>query len=491
MKILDRLEKSTNFWFLLVTSFLFTLLRLPSLFEPYWYGDEGIYQTIGLGLRNGRILYKEIWDNKPPLLYFLYAAFNSDQFTIRLVSLISGLVAVFAFYFLAKKLFSSFYPTALFSFLFALPLIEGNIANSENFMLPLILLAGYCIVSYVKTPKKTLLYIAGLLLSLAFLFKAVAIFDLFAFSVFLFITQFKGKKHFFFQLITLFPLILSFSIPIAVTIIYFVLQGAFWDLYQATLNQNIGYVAYGNNLVFTKGFLLIKLALLAFGAFILFLRRKHIPAPMLFIFLWVFFSTFNAFFSQRPYTHYVLALLPSLMLLLGILLENPDSQAYKIKDFSKIKRMSLLFFIVISVLVIKNFHFYKKTILYYQNFISFVTNQKNVTSYLVFFDKNARRDYELASYIKMHAHPNDSLFIWGNNAQLYTLVNKLPPGRFTVAYHASANSQTLKETQHALLKTKPKYIVVVTSLNQPFLHRLSQYRQKITIYDAIVYERIF
>ena len=28
-------------------------LRVPSLFEPYWYGDEGIYLTIGRAMRSG------------------------------------------------------------------------------------------------------------------------------------------------------------------------------------------------------------------------------------------------------------------------------------------------------------------------------------------------------------------------------------------------------------------------------------------------------
>ena len=44
-------------------------LRVPSLFEPYWYGDEGIYLTIGRAMRGGMELYKEVHDNKPPLLY--------------------------------------------------------------------------------------------------------------------------------------------------------------------------------------------------------------------------------------------------------------------------------------------------------------------------------------------------------------------------------------------------------------------------------------
>ena len=34
-------------------------LRIPSLFEPYWYGDEGIYLTIGQAMRHGWNYIKE------------------------------------------------------------------------------------------------------------------------------------------------------------------------------------------------------------------------------------------------------------------------------------------------------------------------------------------------------------------------------------------------------------------------------------------------
>ena len=154
MKILSIIEKSKQFWFLLVVLFSFFLLRLPSLFEPYWYGDEGIYQVLGMGMNQGRILYRDIWDNKPPLLYMLYALFSSDQFTLRAVSLVFGLLSIIVFFFLAKKLFYSqsggnkiaFFTTSIYSVLFGLPLLEGNIANSENFMLFPILLSGFLIV---------------------------------------------------------------------------------------------------------------------------------------------------------------------------------------------------------------------------------------------------------------------------------------------------------------------------------------------------------
>ena len=105
MKILAKLEKSIGCWFLIAISVVFFILRFPSLFEPNWYGDEGIYQTLGIAMNAEKLLYRDAFDNKPPLLYFLYSLVSSDQFAIRFLSLIAGILAIAAFYFLAKKPF--------------------------------------------------------------------------------------------------------------------------------------------------------------------------------------------------------------------------------------------------------------------------------------------------------------------------------------------------------------------------------------------------
>ena len=52
MKILAKLEKSLDCWFLIIISVVFFFLRFPSLFEPNWYGDEGIYQALGLAMNS-------------------------------------------------------------------------------------------------------------------------------------------------------------------------------------------------------------------------------------------------------------------------------------------------------------------------------------------------------------------------------------------------------------------------------------------------------
>lgn len=486
--MLSRIEKTRDFWFLVITSCFFFLLRLPSLFEPYWYGDEGIYEVLGASMNNGRLLYRDIWDNKPPILYAIYALFGGDQFAVRLLSLVFGLASVIVFFLLAKKLFgqtrSVFIATCLFAFLFAIPLLEGNIANAENFMALPILISALFLASHASRQeslltlsRNTLLKI-GVLLSLAFLIKIVAIFDAAAFVCFFLIATFPHVLKMS-ELKKLTPFVIGFFGPILLTTFYFLVNGAFWDFFTAAFAQNIGYVSYGNQFLFPQGLLVLKLGILALFLFFLFLKRHHLSKATLFIIVWLAFSLFNAFFSHRPYTHYLLVLLPSFSLLVGLIFWD-----------KKWQKVTISLTVITVFVVLTNFSLSGKTMFYYQNFLSFLFHQKSVNEYQAFFDRRTPTDYTLSSFIKTHAGKDDQLFIWGNNAQVYVLSNKLPPGRYTVAYHMTATPQSIKETETTVLRVKPKFIIV-TDMSRPLPFPLAQYEQKLMLNKSIIYERIF
>ncbi len=490
---LEKLEKSREFWFLFITSFVFFILRLPSLFEPYWYGDEGVYQVLGLGIRHGRLLYQGIWDNKPPLLYLIYALFNSNQFLVRSFSAVVGILTVLSFFYLARLLFVSkesekkhqqitvCISTALFAFLFGIPLIEGNIANAENFMLFPVIVAGYFIYKQNMEHKNLLYYagffLPGLFLGIAFLFKIVAVFDFAAFAGFLFIIHFGiNKLKQTFEILV--PFAIGFFLPLIFTILFFFFKGAFFDFVHAALIQNVGYVGYGNTFIIPQGLLILKLLVLGLFTLFLLLKKKSIPTHVLFVLIWFAFSLFNAFFSQRPYTHYVLTVLPSFSLLIGLIFLE---KKFKIP-------LSILMLISL-VLLIKNFTYFGKTIYYYQNFAAFITNKETTFEYRNFFDSNTPHDYQLADYLNSHMKNADNVFIWGNNAQVYKLIDRLPPGRYTVAYHITASAAAINETGKALSRVHPRFIVI--SEKQLFPYTLFGYLEKMSMDETTIYERSF
>ncbi|MEK7534180.1 MAG: hypothetical protein AAB600_02470 [Patescibacteria group bacterium] len=511
MRILDRLEQNKTTWFMLIILFFFFLLRLPSLFEPYWYGDEGVYQTLGNAIKNDRLLYRDIWDNKPPFIYLLYSVFNSDQFATKLASLIAGLLSILVFFFLAKKLFSPpagglkicYFVTVIFAILFGLPLIEGNIANAENFMLLPVITSALLILyttrdrsihktsshkksSYSYLMLNTYSYYliplsAGLLLSFAFLFKVVAIFDFTAFVVFVAIVR-LGKRLSLKNIKNIKNQIISVSVgfiaPIILTTLFFLINGGLKDFLQATFIQNVGYVGYGNKFLIPQGLLLLKAVFLSVFILYIFKIRKILSLTTIFILIWFAFSLFNAFFAKRPFPHYLLVLLPSFSLILGLIFWD-----------KKYQKIITLFLLIAMVFVFSNFHFFDKSIAYYKNFIMFIADKKSITSYETFFDKKTPIDYEIALFLKPKIRKNDSIFIWGNNPQVYKMVGVLPPGKYVVAYHITGYKDGILNTKNSISKVKPKFIVIMPDQHTvPF--SLSGYFPRIKIGNALIYERI-
>ncbi len=484
MKFLSRIEKSFSFWFLLLISVIFTILRFPSLYEPNWYGDEGVYQAIGVLINNGASLYSGAWDNKPPLLLVLYAVLNSDQFIIRATSLIFGLISVWIFYFLSRKLFSkdkysSVLSTTIYTLIFGSILIEGNIANAENFMLLPILLGAYLVITGESFKKvwhfKTYLF-AGFLISIAFLTKIVAVFDFMAFTFFLLIDPEKNLKEKIYK--KTLPFIIGFSLPVIFVMGYFLATNNFKDFMDAFLFSNVGYVGKENEFIIPQGLLFIKSTLLMTFLLFIFWKRNKINRNVMFISVWFAFALFNAFFSQRPYTHYLIMLLPSFSLMIGAII------------YYKKERFLLFIFLILGTIAVHHsFILEDEFTKYYSNFIKFTLNKKTLTEYQVYFDKITPLDYEVANYINSNTNDNESVLIWGNNAQVYKLTNKTPLFRYTVAYHVSFFPTGLSDMQNAITTKKPKLIITMPNVPD-FPLPLTGYNEKIDIHGAKVYEKV-
>jgi 4-amino-4-deoxy-L-arabinose transferase-like glycosyltransferase len=493
MKALEKLEQKKEVWFLLYFIIVFFLLRLPSLIEPLWYGDEGIYQVIGMALNNGKILYSQIWDNKPPLLYIIYALAGSDQFTVRLLSLISGAVSLIPFYYLSKKLFNthkmSVITTAIYIFLLGTPFIEGNIANAENFMLLPIVLSGlllYGALGIKHTPFGNLevykkLYVSGLFLGIALLLKTVAFFDFAAFLTFLVISL--GKAKFLWKKIVYYCV--GFLLPLFVTGIYFLFQNAFADFIRAVFLGNISYVGYANELLVPQGWLYIKLLALVLAIGAVMFNRKKLSSEDIFIYLWFIFSLSSAVFSGRPWPHYLLMAVPAASLMAGLVIEQKSANK-KIVPFG-----FLLILVVLSASLFKlNTGSFGGLWSYYKNFGLFITDNKSIESYQKYFDKNVPRDYEVAQFIISKAKKDEGIFVWGNNPQIYVLANKIPPGKYSVEYHISQDKDGVKETVEDIKRIKPKYIIALPEVRE-FQFITKDYINKYKLGGALIYERIF
>jgi len=129
---------------LLALIVILIVLRLPNFFEPYWYGDEGIYLTLGTAMRQGEHLYAQIIDHKTPLIYYL--AMVPNQYYFRLLNLGWMIGSLILFNHLAKKLMkkpAAIFASGLFMLFTTMPWFEGHIPNGELFMIGFVLMGAY------------------------------------------------------------------------------------------------------------------------------------------------------------------------------------------------------------------------------------------------------------------------------------------------------------------------------------------------------------
>jgi len=268
-----------KYWIILFLIFL--ILRVPSLFEPYWYGDEGIYLVLGQAIRKGVVLYSHIHDNKPPTLYYL-AAFAQTVFGFRLLLLFFMVPTIYFFhrlsqFFLSEK--GSKIATFIFLILTSIPLFEGNIANAEVFML-LPTIIGVLLLIKSK-PKFQNLIFSGLLLGIAFTIKIPVVIEFIFLCLWLFIDNLDSFKKTFFKIKNIFIFGLAFLLPITFWAVYYYLQGAFIPFLNASLFQNFGYLSSWStgtqtSSVSSGGVITRSLILIIFLAFIFLLKNREI-----------------------------------------------------------------------------------------------------------------------------------------------------------------------------------------------------------------------
>src|SRR5258706_5530320 len=325
---MDRLNKYLNTpkW-LFVVLLLVVLFRIPTLFEPYSYGDETIYLTLGEGMRHGLTLYKDIHDNKPPLLYDM-AAIAGSLFWFKAILLFWMLGTTYLFWKLTVSLFPKNgtlqkVATVIFTIFTTIPLFEGHIANAELFMLaPTI---GAFLLLLTKTHTTRNIFIAGMLFAFATLFKVPAAFDV-PTIVFLWFVTMKFTRKNFIELVKK-TLVLSagFIIPIALTFVWYFMKGAFNEYLVAAWLQNFGYLSSFRPGDIQKPFLekngplLLRGVVVAVGLLSRFTFRRKLSKQFIFTSTWLLFSLFAVTLSERPYPHYLVQAVPSMAILFGML----------------------------------------------------------------------------------------------------------------------------------------------------------------------------
>jgi len=445
------------YWLLGLLVVIF-ILRIPSFFEPFSYGDELIYLTLGHGVRQGVPLYSGLHDNKPPLLYLL-AALAGNVFWFKAILAAWSIATILVFWKLVRVLFPKNNPlhivsTIIFALATTLPRLEGNIANAELFMIAPTMLAFIILLSKKLTPKWLLL--AGILFSFAALFKIPAAFEVPVIVVFWLFTQKLNKNNIKNVAINTFYIGIGFLIPIIITFIWYGLHGAFYEYLVAAFLQNVGYLSSwrpsDTQLPFLvkNGPLLTRGLVILMGLILLLWKRKKLSKPFIFTTIWLLFALFGVTLSERPYPHYLIQAIPAVSILFGILTTDKT-----ILQVVSIIPLSLAFLVPTYY----NFWYYP-TISYYTKFVEFATGKMSKPEYFNTFNGNLNRDYKISQFVTGVTSVGDGVFVWGDGVPIYAMSRRLPPIKYVADYHIKDFS-TKEEVLNALVLNPPELIVIL------------------------------
>lgn len=444
--------------------FLTFIFRFPSLYEPFWYGDEGIFAAVARNLNQGGVLYQTAWDNKPPAIYLTYQAifsvFGVSMFWLRLVTAVVVMIAAAVIYEIGQKVLGkkrALVAAFAFGFLTSLRIVEGNLALTEIFMVLPISLA--MMIAILRKFDYLALFVAGILFAIASLYKQVGALEAAALGIFLLLVRPKFSEFVKSGAV----LSIGFIIPFAVTIAYFAPKNlvgdyvfAAYTYYQIYLGESPRYQLLVNVLKF-----LPIMAAIWYG-----LRKKlkgQIDIFHLFL-LWTAFSALGSYFSGRTYGHYLVQAIPAVSLLMA-------SVSFKFK-FKKEQILFALFFFIPLIFLTKLLFTDFLTggpinqVKYWRNFLEFAFGRIGLSAYNGFFDRNVNSIMAAGDFFDTNKRSfstnsarGATAYIWGDLPWLYAVADLKNPSRYVTSFHVFGVPEGRNEVISDLVQDPPDYIL--------------------------------
>jgi hypothetical protein len=462
-------------WLLLSIAGLTALLRIPSLFEPLWYGDEAVYLTVGQQLLRGDLLYVDIFDNKPPALYYLTAGslalFGHSVAAIKALPLIASIGTLFAFYYVARRLLdkpAALLGAAILSFLITPTWLEGNIVGSE-----ILMILPTCIGMLLGLQRRY--FLAGCSFGLAFLFKVPAIFDFGAFFVFVALSVQKGSERR--TLSDLGLLATGLLTPFALTVVYFAAVGGLDEYFDSAFLSGVDYTSSeeassGGDFLFSHGRLIVNglpaLLLVTVLAGRTFRRwpagQPAAPDSFEFMLLWLAFSFYGVLLGGRPYEHYLIQAAPPFALLVAFVVTRSERRRF-------LSAGALLIALAVTldqdfrvITLDQDFSLRQRSTLdyyidYNRNFVDYVFGDKEFDEYANYLDGHTAENYRVASFMREGSRgAEESLYVLSNQAAIYFQSRFYPATRYVVFYHLEWDQARMEEAAGDLAEAPPLYL---------------------------------
>ena len=451
-----------------------SLIRLRLLDFPL-ERDEGEFAYIGKLILEGIPPYSEAANMKLPGTYYMYAIimtlFGQSTIGIHLGLLLVNLISIVLVHRLAEKLYNPFvaiFTAATFSFLSLNSSVLGFAAHATHFVALFAMIGTILLHSALSGPKLIKLFMSGLMFGLAFIMKQPGVFFiLFALLIInwdvIMRRSYDSALHFKRSALVL----IGWVLPLLVVIIYTYVASDFdrfwfWIFqysfkYGASVAYSEALSNFSRSIVYVMGgFFLIWLSAL-YGLIVLVWRGSTLNnRAFVGLFAVCSFMTVLPGLHFRP--HYYVALLPAASILVGIAVEHfkNESEPRFILPRMGLLLTILLFFGAITVgLGIEKGYFF--------------TSDTKILSRKIYQIAPFPESKEIAKEIAARTNPDDKIFVFGNEPQIYFHANRRSATSFMYVYPLMESHEYSIRMQKEMIaeveEVKPEIIVITQTIS--------------------------
>lgn len=448
-------KKSYAYLLLALILFLTMVLRMFFVHEPL-DRDEGTYILLGQEVFRGAVPYRDAIEMKLPGSFYLFALitmFGNSVEYIRIVTAFYSLLTVIFTYLLACTVGgrrAGLFAALLCGVFTSGPVVQGNGSNLEVFLLLPIVAGLYLLFCGFDSNKRLYFTAGGLLLACAVFIKTVA---LPVYLLPLFFLPFAHSNSSRWRSVALnLALYVTPGVMLCILLAAYLAVNSAWD----------DFVYW--NFTFAKAYVETswpifwsRLTSRGLSTASEFTVLWIIAVPALYWFL-VVRRSFKGFFlvglvvatviavcmPGKFWPHYLIPLIPPLSIVAGVglaaLFENRRS----------------LFYASLPFLVFAIYPTVKMDYPYYM-----ASPEK--ASVLKYGSDVFVRAAEVARYVKERTTPEDTIFQWGWEPEIYVTADRRPPNRFlnhTLIDASPVISAAMNDFKTSILFKRPKYVIV-------------------------------
>lgn len=468
---------------------LITIIALPTLTYPLGR-DQGEFAVIGRGLLMGRVPYVDLWNPKPPAIFYIYAAamtlFGQTVPAVRAIDLLMFPLLAVGLYWLGIRLHSRRMGvwTALLFGAFYFSETFWTLTQNDGIALLPMTWAMVCAfeAAYSQNQRQAVgwAFAAGLLAGWVIWFKYPFALFVLALVITLWLIRRQGHSAFDLPWRELLALSAGGLLTTGGGVIVMMLIGAWHDLV-VSAQVTASYTALGlTPQAFAEGMVtalsyrwahwggLLVLAGVALASGVL---RRHSPEGGLAwrqwrsVLIWLGAGLAIMLVQAKGYDYHWLPMLSPLALLAGrgliFLLDDMGASSRGLQRALRVIALMAICAIPISTI--------------WGRALPYLTGREDQAAYFRHFQAGefiAEESLLVSEYLRARVVPTDSLFIWGFRPEVYYMSELLPATRYIFHFPLVGDwypQEWREDNVEVLWAAMPPYVLVLKGDYMPWV----------------------